>query len=149
MGSKGWWDVRKIDFWSLDEMAERLTSEELEEAVEAYLDEVVIKDVTWPLKAYGWARREVADKDIEGLGVSLAESAEEWLDEEFGGDDNGYHDVLDEAGKERVARAAIEALKAARQAGELSSWQCEVIETREVTEEKARLWCPLQFAEGR
>lgn len=135
--------VSIIDFWTCDPDAERLTHEELEEAVEMYLDDADdLENLTWPLEVYGWRRRGVSDKDLEGLGVSLAERAEEWLDEEFGGDD---HCVFEDLGQERLARACIEALKAARSAGEITPWQCEVVETREVTLEQARSWFPQWF----
>lgn len=134
---------RRVVFWSTSPDEEGLSHESVLEAVDHFLDEVVdLSKVEWPLVVFGWARREVSDKELEGLGESLAERAEEWLDEEFGGDDYGRHRVLDDDAERRLAKVMAAALVAEREQGGITSWQCEVVESRAVTMAEAMAWSP-------
>lgn len=137
--------TRPIEFWSCDPDAERLHESEVEEAVCAWLDDAELADVVWPIKAYGWARVEVTDSALGHAGDAAAERAAQVLDEDEYGDPHGDHEVLNPTARERLAAVITGTLIAARCTGELSSWACQVVETREVTEAQARAWFPDWF----
>jgi len=112
-------EERAIVFWSCDDNDETLSYTDMDEAVEAYLDE---HHVEGPLKVYGYSRMEVR---YNGGSYGPLEKLLEDLDEEYGSPDDEADDPTE---KMREAEAAfIEAVLA-----EYVPWACETTKTVEI-----------------
>lgn len=128
------------DFWSCSDDDERLSHEEIEEAVCACIEDQAELNESWrsainrlaPLKVYGWTRDVIDDKEIARLADWAMESITDNLAEKS--DPDGNSDALKIEAATKVEAAIVEALTEARTNGQLVPWTCEVTETRELTE---------------
>lgn len=120
-----------IDFWDVSEDTEELTHEALEEAVESYVDEnsALPDDVpAWVrnccadgLKIYGFRRKVVDEKWLEGLAQVFAERfVEDHWTEEYGDPHDADRDTEAE-----LAAALLDAMKRSLP----EPWQCERVAT--------------------
>ena len=104
-----------VDFWSCEEGLERLTHDDIDSAVESWLENV--EPAEWPddLTVYAYVRGSVSEAERAAWTDELAERAMELWAEEHGDpdDDSGPSDALVAA-----ARALVN-LASARQ-----SWTC-------------------------
>jgi len=120
----------KISYWSCRDDLERLSDEDMDEAIEAYLDDLWERDQEWAsyasylpetLSVYGWKRIKIKP---EMLWEPL-EDVLERLDEEFGDPDGEGFQITD---KMKEAQQAFLATVAA----EYKCWACEVAITKEI-----------------
>lgn len=112
---------KEIVFWECDEDAEYLTCDTIDEAVEKHLDELDdIENFPDTLKVYGHARRTI---NRERFRAMIAERAQEYLDEEYGGEYGC--DITEEA--EKALDVFVDAY-----IKECTPWQCEKVETKEI-----------------
>lgn len=119
-----------IAYWSCRDDLERLSDEDMDEAIEAYLDDLWERDQEWAsykshlpekLSVYGWKRIKVnADMLWEPL-----EDVLDRIDEEYGDPDGDGQDITDKM--KEAQRVFLEAV-----AAEYKCWACEVACTREI-----------------
>lgn len=78
----------EIEYWDCEEDAEMLYYESMDEAIESYLDsQLDLEDIwsTYTLTVYGFVPSNPTKLKLEG---NILETVLEWLDEEYGPDDD-------------------------------------------------------------
>lgn len=132
--------LKECLFWTCDDAAERLSHEDLEEAVLEYLEgwseksgpefEAFLHGIA-PVTVYGYARAPVTDRDLlkwaEWMVEQFAEAIEE--DTELG-DPDGNHEIFPPEGQQRLTPLVFEALKQVRSG--IEPWACEVVKEVEL-----------------
>lgn len=120
-------------FWSCDDGAERLSHNDLGDAVEEYVDgfnspncdvEKILREEVSPLVIYGYTRAEVTDRHLADFANDLADHLAESLDEDEFGDPFDDHQVLAEDDKKAIAERFCTVLREER--ARFVPWACEV-----------------------
>lgn len=110
------------DFWDACER-ERLTYEDIDDAIEEYLDQLAPGKLPETVEVKGYVRREPSISEYEG---AMLENLIERLDEEYG-DPDAYHAT---PASENMKAAELVFIKAVL--AEYESWQCEPVITKEI-----------------
>ena len=129
----------RIEYWTCDESAERLSCVELEDAVVEWVGGwdgdaaggdigVFLRATVAPLTVYGYSRAEVTDQRLEAEAALMVERLAERLEEDDAwGDPNGRHAVFGEPGRAALEALVLSALKQVRH--HIEPWHCEVTQT--------------------
>lgn len=132
-------NTRADVFWTCDDGAERLSHDDLLDAVEEYIDgflspgcdtEAILRDQVSPLTIFGYTRCEVTDGHLEQLADDLAERLAELVGEDEWGDPDGNHEVLSDENRKAIEARFAAVLREERH--RIVPWACEVTQTVEV-----------------
>jgi len=136
-------EKRKAVYWDVRDDVEALEHEDPDEALVAYLDDLLdpltisgpavekaLREQVEAVKLYGYARTVVTDKRLRDESEWLVERLQESLDDDWGTDAAGDYTALDDETQERLVTKFTAALKEERDAGHILPWHCDLVETR-------------------
>lgn len=124
-------EEKEADFWTCDEDAERLTYEDMDEAIEYFLDDLLSPKMTAQevvdvlpktIEVYGYVRDTIKPESYKG---HVLEWFLETLDEEYGDPDGDLNDPT--PGMQEAERVFIEAVLK-----EYVAWPCKKICTKTI-----------------
>lgn len=126
--------IDPIVFWTCDDAAERLSHDNLEEAVLEHIEgwseksgpefETFLRAIA-PLDVYGYARAVVDDRRLDAEAAWLVERlVESFNEDEEWGDPDGNQGVLDDVGERLLKEKFAAALRDVRP--HITPWSCEV-----------------------
>lgn len=128
---------------------ETLTSEVPEDEFEDFLDwslytfatdAETIENLKDGLEIYAYNPCEISDSVLEGEAAFLVEGFLESLHEEYGNPDGDSTDLISEEDQKALEAELLEVFKRFRDAGKITSWQCERVAKRTYSREEIAEW---------